>query len=209
MKLIAEGLWHKVYKVDERVRKIPKNSRTIFEVSSEIQYFMDYFWKYALETVIIWNWDIYMLEQPYFDGEHLSILNIIEVENEFIKLLELHKLSLKENGKWLDLVGLEWWIKWFLHIIRKYKWTHLDSNFITPLLKKLSKKYSYLSKMYFFWENGSIPELANIMINSEGDIKIVDISITEQKEFLWIIRAKVIEAYNKYYLKRFFWIIYQ
>lgn len=207
---ISEWAWHEIFLNDRVITKIPKKPLNIKEIWNLLLFAKDFFWKYILDTVIKSYWDKYILEQPFINWEHVSVDNLSQVLIEFEKLLELHSNSIIDNWIWLDFVWLEWAIKWWLYDLSKYKWTKFDYIIITPFLKKLSKTFSIFSKVYYFWEKWTLPELANVMIDTNWDLKVIDLSLINFKSnnLEEKVRANVIEWWNKYFLKKYFNIIY-
>jgi hypothetical protein len=198
---ISEWAGHMVFRYWNRVIKTPKKWSQIINgpwVQRCVDYARNRFWKFVPDTKVeISHWT-YRISQKFIEGVHINPENIKTVLSDFNELMKLHIQSLTDEWIWLDFVWLEWALKASLSRLRKYRWTIIDRYFILPILKWATKKWSFY-KIVEFWEQWPKPELANIMIDNNGNIFIVDLSLTEKHTW-------VIEMYNRYYLKKYFWI---
>jgi hypothetical protein len=208
---ISEWAGHQVFRDWNRITKIPKAWSTLINgpwVQRCIDYARDRFWRFVPDTTVeISNWT-YRISQKFIEGVHINPENIKTVLSDFNELMRLHSQSLIDEGIWLDFVWLEWALKASLFHLKKYRWTIIDKYFISPLLERVSKTWAFY-KIVEFWEQSSVPELANIMIDNDGNIFVVDLSLTEKHTWVNAIvrtRARIIEMYNRHYLKKYFWI---
>jgi len=209
---LSEWAGHKIFFNKKwKIIKIPKRLQENYKNTKElIEYAKNYFGKYIHDTLIYPYWkDSYILEQDFIDWKHLAPEDLLQnwIKEEFQKIIDLHNESIAKNWIWLDLVWYEWAIKWTLYNLYKYKWTIFDKYIITPFFKLLARKRTDIYwKILDFWKSWCSPELANIMIDKDNNIKIIDLSLTSKK-WLWMkakVRAQTIELYNKFYLKKYY-----
>lgn len=199
---------HHVYKLNNIITKKPRRVRKSYwdRAKSHINYLADNFSDYILNTSFKneAKWD-YTITQPFTEWEYVTTQNVAKVSAQVSKLLKLNEESIENNWMWLDLWWREGYLKYILYKLSSLKKWNIDRFLILPILTLLVKRWWAPGSLSTFWNEWNYLELTNLILTSEGNIKIIDTWLLNERSqnIIEKTKAKVLNSFSNYMVRKY------